>query len=131
MPIEDIKRVAERIGPAVAELSRAKGEVTLFALFLREDAPAKWDLVIAAPWARERANEHLRDVVSILKQHISNDDVVNLSRVVLVSPADDNVRAINNAIQVVKGVVEVKDSNFFGMPIKHALIMTSSGNPAK
>lgn len=131
MPIEDIKQLAEKIAPAERELSQTKGKVTLFALFLREDAPSKWDMVIAAPWAHERTGEHLKDIVALLKRHLSSDEMVNLSRIILTSSADDYVRSINRAINVVHGTIEVKDSDFFGMPMKHAVIMTSSGNPVK
>ena len=33
-------------------LSKAKGKFELFALFLRENAPNKWDLLVSSDWAR-------------------------------------------------------------------------------
>jgi len=125
MPIE--RTLVDKIAPAEREISETKGEVSLFALFLREDAPAKWDLIIAAPWASDQSNKTLNDIVAVLKKHISRDDLVKLSRIVLTTSTDDHVRTINRAISARHSPVEVKDVDFFGMPIKHGWIFTSTG----
>lgn len=41
--VEDLLKIEK-------SLSAEKGAFSLFALFLREDAAGKWDLVISAPW---------------------------------------------------------------------------------
>ena len=41
--IEKFRRVME-------EVSAARGEFVFFGLFLREEAPDTWDVVISAPW---------------------------------------------------------------------------------
>jgi hypothetical protein len=128
MPIEDMKEFDGRIAPAVREITRTKGDISLFALLLREDAPGKWDLVIAAPWAGERVNENLKDVVAVLKRHVSADDLLNVSRVILTTSSGRS-RAFDQSgvFREAGPPVEVRYSQFFGMPIRHALILTSTG----
>ncbi len=52
-------------------------------------------------------------------------DLTQLSRIVFIDPVDHSVQKLNQAIHVEHGSVEVRDSNFFGLPIKHAFITTS------
>lgn len=106
------------------EVSRDKGEFVLFALFAREDLPDRWDLVIAAPWVRtqkEGAEYFVQEIQKLLSAAVLTD----LSRIVFVKPTDPPVEAINRAIHIEHGNVEVRDSNFFGVPIKHGYIITS------
>jgi hypothetical protein len=56
---------------------------------------------------------------------LGSEELTSLSRIVFVDPNDPAVQSLNNAIHVEHGSVEVKDSNFFGLPIKHAFIVTS------
>ena len=52
----------EQVAKVENALSREQGEFDLFALFLREDAPGKWDLLIAAPWAEKDKASALKSV---------------------------------------------------------------------
>jgi hypothetical protein len=47
------------------------------------------------------------------------------SRVVVLDPSDVTVRAFNSAFHVEHGRLEVRDTNIFGLPVKHGLIITS------
>lgn len=120
-----MKDLADKIANVEREIAKEKGPFALFALFLREDAPDRWDLVISAPWAGEDKRETLNYLVAEIKSHLKPEDLISLSRIVVVEPSDEPVRAINRAIDVEHGKVEVKDSQFFGLPIKHAYIITS------
>ena len=105
-------------------ISREKGSFNLFALFEREDVSNRWDLVLAAPWASDKG-ETLRYFVVELKERLQPQQLVELSRVVVLNPNDDAVRAINNAFQIEHGRLEIRDSDLFGLPVKHGVIITS------
>ena len=45
-----MRELAEKLGRLERILSEEEGPFDLFALFLREDAPDVWDLVVAAKW---------------------------------------------------------------------------------
>ena len=49
--------MAQRFGSLEAEIAQKKGDFSLFALFLREDAPDRWDLLVSAPWASSNKQE--------------------------------------------------------------------------
>jgi hypothetical protein len=106
-------------------LSQQKGDFRLFALFLREDAQDKWDLVVAAPWADDDIREALSYIAKEVQDVLSPDDLTKVSRIVIIDESNPALQAINNAIGVEHGLTEVKESFFFGLLIKHAYVITS------
>ena len=108
-----------------SDVSAARGDFVLFALFLREDLPDRWDLMISAPWASEDKKGALDYLITRIKADLGPDDLTQLSRIVFIDPKDISVQNLNRAIRVEHGAVEVRDSSFFGLPIKHAFIITS------
>lgn len=114
-----------RFAKLESDISASRGDFALFALFLREDLPDRWDLMIAAPWASEDKKSALEYLITRIKADLGPADLTQLSRIVLIDPAEVSVQNLNRAIHVEHGALEVRDSNFFGLPIKHAFIITS------
>src|ERR1700730_16907202 len=108
-----------------SDIAAERGDFALFALFLREDVPDRWDLVISAPWASADQKAALDYLVNRIKSDLGPTDLTQLSRIVFIDPADVSVQNLNRAIHVEHGSVEVRDTNFFGLPIKHGFIITS------
>jgi hypothetical protein len=112
-------------------ISSIRGDFALFALFLREDVPDRWDLIVSAPWASADKSSALDYFVTKIKSDIGPQGLIDLSRIVFIDPKDATVEALNNAINVEHGLSEVRDSNFFGLAIKHAFIITSKKAPVQ
>jgi len=118
-------------------LAEEKGDFGLFALFLREDAgagsgtsgysgySAKWDLIVAAPWIEGDRKEALSHITRKIQDAFTPADLSQLSRIVLVDLANPEVVAINRTVRIQHGQAEIRDTNFFGLQIKHAYIITS------
>ena len=51
-----MKKFIEKIVSLEQTISTEKGDFVFFALFLREDAQDKWDLVVSAPWRHVPGN---------------------------------------------------------------------------
>jgi hypothetical protein len=120
-----MKELLDRFVELERLLSQARGAFSLFALFLREDALDKWDLLVAAPWIDADRKEALSYITNQVQQAFKPHELSRLSRVVLVEQANPAVRALNQAMRVQHGRNEIRDSNLFGLPIKHAYIITS------
>ncbi len=58
---------------------------------------------------------------------LDKDELISLSRIVLLDKDNPVVEAVNRAFSVEHGQVECKDCNFFGLQLKHAYIITSKG----
>lgn len=106
---DDFKRLESKI-------ARQKGSFALFALFLRDDAPDRWDLIASAPWFGNDRSSTLNYFVSEIKANLGPGALTNLARIVLLDPQDVAVQNLNRTIQVEHGNTEVRDSSFFWSP---------------
>lgn len=120
-----MKKLLPRFVALERRLAETRGGFSLFALFLREDAVDRWDLIVAAPWIEQERKSALPYITGEVQQEFSPEELSLLSRIVLVELANPAVEAINQALAVQHAEAEVRDSNFFGVPIKHAYIITS------
>jgi hypothetical protein len=125
-----VSGLKEKFSELESQIAADKGGFTLFALFMREDAPDRWDLIVSAPWAGEDKRAAVDYFVSEIESRLGEPGLTSLSRIVVVGPQDAAVEAINRTVQIEHGTVEVRDSSFFGLPIKHAYIITSKRPPA-
>lgn len=120
-----MKELVAKLRSLEKEIAEEKGDFTLFALFLREDAPDRWDLVVSAPWFGRNEKATLDYFASKVKSRLKVSELLMLSRIVLISPSDPSLGAVHTAVKVKGGEVEMSDRSFFGLPIKHAYIITS------
>jgi hypothetical protein len=120
-----MKELLDRFVGIERTLSEERGGFALFALFLREDAVDKWDLIVAAPWIEPDRKAALSLITGRIQEAFTPEELSMLSRVVLVDLANPAVAAMNQALNIQHGRAEVKDSNFFGLQIKHAYIISS------
>lgn len=114
--------IRQRLVDLERRLARERGPFSFFGLFLREDASGKWDLVVAADWIDEDRIKALQYLAKELQSELAKDVTV-LSRIVLME--QDGLDAMHRFIQTEHSDMEVRDSVFFGLSIKHAFIVTS------
>ena len=110
------------------DISTEKGDFSLFALFLREDAEDKWDFVVSAPWLEKHKKEGIEYLARKLQTNLDQNELLTISKIVLIDRDNPALDAIHRAIRAEHSGIEVKDSNFFGLQIKHAYIITSKKN---
>lgn len=120
-----MKEIAEKLKEQEKVMAAEKGPFDLFALFLREDAPGKWDLVVAAEWIEKNKQEALKYISEALKKTLSQSELVKLSRISIIDESNPALGALQSAMNVEHGMADIKDSNFFGLQIKHAYLITS------
>jgi hypothetical protein len=120
-----MKEFVDRFVDLERKLSLEKGEFALFALFLRDDALDKWDLVVAAPWIESDRKTALSYITNQIQAAFKPDELTRLSRVVIVDEANPALDAINRAIRIEHDIADIQNSNFFGLQIKHGYVITS------
>lgn len=121
-----MKEQAEKLREIEKELSESQGPFELFALFLREDAPDKWDLIISSDWARKDKKSAINLIVEKVKSVFSDEEMLKLSRLIVLDKDDAALGAVHGSMHVEHGLAEISDSNFFGLAIKHAYLITSN-----
>jgi hypothetical protein len=104
------------------EMTAEKGELTLFGLFLREDAPNVWDLVVAAPWIEKNRSKALDYIVEKIKAHLAFPELLSLSKVVILESNNPLLRAILDAIPPGKKQAEWQNVTFINLELARAYI---------
>jgi hypothetical protein len=114
--VEKLRKVMDRA-------SAEKGDFVLFGLFLTEDAPDRWDLVVSAPWLERGKLKALGEFVEILSSIVSQKEFHSLSRVVTLNHDEPSLKAILRTVQVENGPIVLQDNNLFGLEVKQAYIL--------
>jgi len=120
-----MKDIADKLVKVEEQMAKEKGPFLLFALFLREDAPDLWDVVIAASWASKDKAGALRYVSDKLAASLKRDELLKLSRIVVIEQDNPALVALQRAAHLEHGMMVISDSDFFGLRIKHAYVITS------
>lgn len=120
-----MREIAEKLRNLEQNIAVEKGRFLLFALFLREDAPDRWDLLVSAPWIPKNKNAALKYFSDKLIRTLDQKELLKLSRIAIIEAAEPALAALQQAIHTEHSIAEIKDSDFFGLQIKHAYIITS------
>ena len=121
-----MKQMLEKLAALERNIAAEKGEFSLFALLLREDAEDKWDLLIAAPWLEADTKESLTYIVNKIRAQLTTQELLSLSRIVFLEKGNPVLEALHRMVKVQHGMGEVRDSVVFGVPIKQAYLITSA-----
>ena len=86
--------LGDKLKPMVNEIVKEKGALALFALFLREGAPARWDCVIAAPWADPSKRETYDYFVAKLSNYLTKQELLQIAGIVPLAMHDPELAEI-------------------------------------
>jgi len=120
-----MKTMVEKLVRVEREMAAERGPFFLFALLLREDAPNVWDLVASSSWIGKDKAGALGYVSEKVSSALEPDELVKLSRIVLIEPDSPSLAAFQQALSVEHGTVEIKDSEFSGLRIRQGYLITS------
>jgi hypothetical protein len=118
------KQLLDKLVRLEPEMAAMKGEFTLLALFQREESDY-WDVLVAAPWVEEDNETALRFVAGQLQSHLDLQEIVTLSHVALIDEDNPGLEAVIEAKNGYEGIIEVRDEEFFGLPIRRGYIITA------
>src|SRR2546425_8819756 len=76
------------------QIAEERGGLSLFALFLREDAENKWDVVVSAPWFGEDQKTVFEYIVEKIRSRLDPSELLTLSRIILIEPEDESLKAV-------------------------------------
>jgi hypothetical protein len=120
-----MRELLEKLAALERDAALEKGDFTLFALFLREDSPDRWDLLAAADWMDANQWDGIRYLAEQLQTRLTAPELLTLSRIVYIAKDNPGLPALLRAVNVKHGSVELQNCMFFGMDIKTAYVITS------
>jgi hypothetical protein len=122
---DTISSLVEKLLDIEGRINLEAGSLVLFALIERDDAPGKWDLVVSVAWAKESRKYLLNRIALHVKNNLTWEEKVMLSRILILEPQDPFVRAINNRVSIKHGRDRISNLLVNGIPIKDSYIITS------
>jgi hypothetical protein len=116
--------LAQKMMIVEQELAAEHGEFTLFALFLRENSPGLWDVIVSALWIDENRDEGLSKVVAKVNACLQKEEVLMLSHIVIVEHNNPDLAELNRFdFATSPTVIEAKNDNLLGQDIKQAFFI--------
>ena len=126
-----MKEIVDKLLAVEAELSEERDEFNLFALFLREDAGNKWDLLVSADWVSENKADSIKLIAQRVQEKLETNELLNLSRIVVIDVENPALESFHRAVSEEHGSVEINSGIFFGLHIKRAIVISSRKNTAE
>ncbi len=120
-----MKDIATKLIDIEKKMSEEKGAFNLFALFMREDAENKWDLLVSSKWISKNKPESLKYIASNVQKALTQKELVKISRIVIIDDDNSALDVIHQALTTEHSITEIRDGIFFGLSIQHAYIITS------
>lgn len=124
-----MEHLIENLKKSIKSLEAEKGTLLICALFLREDAFEKWDIVLAASWFNPKEMESYEIISSNLKRNLNTSELAHFSRIVILDQDDPIISFLLKAETIKNG--EYKElsavvlSEEFGFKIKKAYLLRS------
>jgi hypothetical protein len=112
----------EKLTSLLSEITREKGELTLFALFLRDNSVDMWDLVVAGPWYEKDQRAGLAYLSKKVNTRLTTPELLSLSRIIILEKDNPVLQAILDAVPPKQDKAKLHNFNFHGLQIKHAYI---------
>lgn len=124
MKSKSTKEFVSKFQKIEKRINQSFGDFVLFALFLPEIQPTKWDVVVSAPWLKRTNMDAMRAISKILNEEL-DDDIMKISRIVVLEPNSDFVDIMHKTIQIEHGLKEYINHEFLDLAMKHAFVITS------
>jgi len=107
------------------ELTLKYGRLNLFGLFEREDLKNKWDVIISVNIPLDTKNVFLNEVITKFRMKLKPSAIIQISRFIYLEPNHEFVLNINGATQIENSDVEISNSTFSNVHIRHAIVLSS------
>lgn len=120
-----MKELISKLEVIERETRSERGQYDLFALFLRESSPNKWDILVSADWIRENEKEGLAYFYKKLQDSFTSSDFLKISAIVNIEENNPGLADLRGISVAKQGITEIKDINLFGLDIEKAYLLVT------
>lgn len=116
--------IIDKLQEIRAEVAAERGGIVLLALFEREGAEGKWDIIFSADWIARSEDERpaLRYLIQKLRPKLTSAELVAVSRVIVLQPSERLVEFVLALLRT-QGPYHLTPFSFNGMVITQAVII--------
>src|SRR5690348_3114957 len=91
-----MKQIIDKLKSLILAIEKENAPLLICALFLREEPLEKWDIVISATWLDSQEMQSYEIISSKLQTYLSDSELVQFSRVVILDQDDPVVSYLQN-----------------------------------
>ncbi len=121
----NLEVVVDKLKTMAKNMQADKGPLDLFGLFLRDDSPDLWDVVVAAPWLEADERESFVYIADLLGSHLSNEERFWLSRIVILDHGGAVLDSFLKEFGKCSGLAEVHYVTDGGAIIRRAYVIVA------
>ena len=121
--------IIQKLKSMVKSLEKENGPLIICAMFLRDGSLERWDLIVSAAWLNSSEMQSYKTVSSKLQEALSDSELVQFSRVVILDEDDPvvsyllDLETIKNGKYKELSAEELSDK--FRFTIKKAYLLRS------
>jgi hypothetical protein len=119
-----MKKLFPKLRALEQKIASEKGEITLYAIFLRDAGRDSWDLVVSGPWADPEKFETFEYLAQRLHDVFTLEERRHINAVLPLQEDNYIVKAILDEVSTEKGIAEIRDEDFDGFEVRKAYIFT-------
>ena len=112
----------ERLRQAMREISRKKGDFTLFAKVRRADALGSWDLLVSAPWLEHGTLKATSEFVELLADVVGESSLREFARIATVGADHPAVKLLVESLGLADGGERIQRTDLFGVAVEEAIV---------
>jgi hypothetical protein len=101
-----MKEILEKLKSIVLSLEKEHGPILIFALFLGEDSPEQWDVVVSASWLSSSELSDYKTITSKIQEVMTSSELMQFSRVVILDADDSVVSFLQESFSVTNGHIQ-------------------------
>ncbi|MDZ7771763.1 MAG: hypothetical protein U5K31_03360 [Balneolaceae bacterium] len=125
------KVIRDKFRKMERRLSEEYGPFNFFGVFLPEESPNRWDLLVSANWLASDDGAATRFLIERMREHLDQGEIIFMSTVVVLEGDHPDMDEIYEEIEVEHGFVEMRDEVIFGRDIERAYILTCRRSTAE
>lgn len=125
-----MKQIVQKLIQIEKESSQEMGDYTFFALFLRENAANRWDIVVASKWINENKSAALGYLTKKLQDALDITEIAKISHIAILDNDLFEVPEFLEDFAVQHGSARFKDEEFSGQQIERGYVITINSNQA-
>lgn len=120
--------LARRLQIAETAIASIHGQFVLFVLAEREEAPAKWDLLVSASWL-DTSRRGVEQMVELLSPYLTNTDWLALASITPLPLSLEYVQWIAQNYDIQHDNQEVINTFWDSLYIPHGYVITAAQAP--
>ncbi len=124
-----MKEILDKLISIEKEVTKERGALDLLALFLRENSPNKWDILVSAGWVSKDYIGSRKYLSHKIQSQFTGSELVKTSRLVIIDSDNPGLAEVL-AINTDNDIVEVRNREFFDLDIRHAYLITTARKAA-